>query len=376
MERFGQVMSEAQRRGIITADQSRQLAILFNEAVSTDADGDSVADALHIPSDGADASPEELSEAPRFVRGFHDILISIGIGAALLGLWVLAGSPVGPVLVIVGAAVLAEFLVRRQRLALPAFCLTGFYTAAVYAVVTGLVTPLPSDGYPPFTFFLLLFSVPLSLVPFYLRYRVPVALAAMIGSAFLFAYLFMLALVGAITEQSFGSGSMPWFAHMIGLVLALGLFGAAMAFDLSDRLRITRRSDVAFWLHLAAAPMLLFIIFAMTTGGDGGFWWAADPDPGDALMAIVLVFAMMAIGVVIDRRAFVTSGLVSLGVAIFVLSREADIAVGSTEALAILAVGLIVLAMGTGWRGLRRIALSGLPQTMRDRLPPAVVAAD
>ena len=375
MERHEQVLSEAQRRGIITADQFRQLGAMFGEAGVDVAASAAASQGGAVFDDDADASPEELSEAPRFVRGFHDILISIGLGAALLGLWVLTGSVTGPVLVIAGAIVLAELLVRRQRLALPAFCLTGFYTAAVYALVIAFVTPGEVEGLAPSTFFALLFSVPVSLMPFYLRYRVPVALATMIGSAFLLAYLLTVALVGAVTGQEFGSGSMPWFAHAIGLVLALGLFGAAMAFDLSDRLRLTRRSDVAFWLHLAAAPMLLFMVFAMIMGGEGGFWWAADPSPGDALVAILLVVAMMLVGVVIDRRAFVTSGLISLGVAIFVLSREAEIAVGSTEALAILSVGLIVLAMGAGWRALRRLVLAGLPAAMRDRLPPAVIAA-
>ncbi len=37
----------------------------------------------------------------------------------------------------------------------------------------------------------------------------------------------------------------------------LAVFAAAMAFDISDRERVTRRADCAFWLHLLAAPLIV-----------------------------------------------------------------------------------------------------------------------
>ena len=66
-------------------------------------------------------SPVEESEAPRFIRGFHDILITIGLVVGLVGLGGLASIYA----VIPAAIVLAEILVRRQRLALPAVTLTA-----------------------------------------------------------------------------------------------------------------------------------------------------------------------------------------------------------------------------------------------------------
>ena len=44
----------------------------------------------------------------------------------------------------------------------------------------------------------------------------------------------------------------------ISLLCALGLFATALYFDFGDRLRRTTRSDIAFWLHLGAAPALLY----------------------------------------------------------------------------------------------------------------------
>jgi hypothetical protein len=43
----------------------------------------------------------------------------------------------------------------------------------------------------------------------------------------------------------------------------LRVFAAAMSFDLSDRDRMTRRSDCAFWLHLLAAPLIVHSLISL-----------------------------------------------------------------------------------------------------------------
>jgi hypothetical protein len=51
--------------------------------------------------------------------------------------------------------------------------------------------------------------------------------------------------------------------------LRLVVFGIALRWDASDRERRTRRADVAFWLHLLAAPLLVHPVFT-TLGTWGG----------------------------------------------------------------------------------------------------------
>ena len=48
--------------------------------------------------------------------------------------------------------------------------------------------------------------------------------------------------------------------------LGVGVFLFAMRWDSSDPARQTRRSDVAFWLHLLAATGVLLIVFAIFSG--------------------------------------------------------------------------------------------------------------
>ena len=59
-----------------------------------------------------------------------------------------------------------------------------------------------------------------------------------------------------------------------GLVLGIGVFLFAMWWDSSDPRRETRRSDVAFWLHLLSAPLIVHPIFSLLglTEGTATTW--------------------------------------------------------------------------------------------------------
>ncbi len=308
-----------------------------------------------------DEAAVESSEAPRFLRGFHDILITIGIVVLLLGLGALVNFLVAlPVII-----VLAEWFVRQQRLAFPAFTLT-----IMLAAIVGLFAPQIDDS-DPITELATRFGWQFAALGlFYWRYRVPVALALMLVSLFAFGYFVVIDLMGAGADTfgaSFGQNTRLYGA--VGLVFAVALFSLAMQFDLADRLRVTRRSDVAFWLHLAAAPALLYAIFAALLGSEG-FVFSGDKTLEKSLAVIGIVILLMFIGIIIDRRAFVTAGLISLGVAIYIVAEQIGIAISSVGAFSAVGVGIVVLLLGSGWQTLRGFFLAGLPETVRDRLPP------
>src|SRR5262249_17034056 len=85
------------------------------------------------------------------------------------------------------------------------------------------------------------------------RFMVPITIAA--GAATAAALVLGLAVAAGPSLAD----------HLLILVLVAGfaVFALAMWWDMGDRTRTTRRSDVAFWLHLLAAPMLVHPIFAM-----------------------------------------------------------------------------------------------------------------
>lgn len=371
MHDLKQALAEAEQDGIVSQEQRQQITALFIQRGLLAAEGGVSAFAgLDRAKDADPPTPAEESESPRFVRGFHDILITIGVLAALIGLWGFAG----PFAVLPAILILAEILIVRQRLALPAFTLTLAFLATVVSITLPFVEELMGGQDTPIGGFLFFLVQPLVLVPFFWRYRVPAALALIILSAV--AAVFMLVLAGISASRGLEDimEAAPLTVASLALTFAVILFAVAMAFDMGDPRRVTRRSDVAFWLHLGVAPILLYSFYAVLTMSAGGGWvLQAQAGLNEALLAMIVVAVLMLTGIVIDRRAFVTSGLISLGAAIVVLAREADIDMTSFATLPVFAVGLVVLTLGIGWQRLRAWVLGVLPQAVVKRVPPAVV---
>ena len=367
------ILNDAVQAGLVPADGTARLADFLlgrGVGVAQGTAADPSASGLDTLRAAEPVSPVEDSEAPRFVRGFHDILITIGIVVALVGVAGLASIYA----VIPVALVLAEILVRRQRLALPAVTLT---VAVIIAVCYGSI-PLWSNMDPASEHWIpagALAAISLAAFLIYWRYKVPLALAGGLVSAFAAATF------GAAVATQDLSGDATFFeAHQTALVTFLGLFavlvfGAALWFDIRDRHRLTRRSDVAFWMHLAAAPAILYTVMAQIYLGNAEGWFSADTSIWQAAAIVASVVALMLIGIVLDRRAFVTSGLLSFGYAFKVLLTEGGLTSVLASAdtllfLTFLAIGVVVLSLGIGWQPLRRVIVGNLPDGLRDLVPP------
>ena len=350
-------LQDAVEKGLVDAAKVADLERHLSKALALPAG--SVGDSML-------SSPPD-TEAPRFLRGFHDVLISIGILILFAGLWGL-----GNIFVITPAIILlSEILVARQRLALPAVVLT--ISAAAVTWIAGLVilgdyvdadTSLGLAAYvAPFPAVLGLYA---------LRYRVPLAVALFIASCLALATM----LVFALLERLFGVQhfitSYPFLLVCILLLSAGGLFAIAMRFDLADRHRISRSADIAFWLHLMTAPALLyavlsFVIYLRT----GALRIAPESWQGDLALPIIgVVSCLMLVGILIDRRAFATSGLVALVVAVIGILKEQQLTGDLIVFMALAVVGIVVLLVGVGWRYLRQRVLELFPPAMAEKLPP------
>lgn len=356
---------KVENANIVSSEQMKQMRkISLGYKFSAQA-GEGMFDELDKPSRIDDNFAIDDTEAPRLVRGFHDILISIGIVAALSGLWTISG----PWITVIALLILTEIFVLRQKLAFPAFVLTGFFVTTVLGCIGTLEKYLYTASTAPLIAF---GGATVALSLFYWRYKIPVTLALLIcaGFATLFSvFLFFLDQQNNSMEFLFKEEAR--LIGGVGLVLTVCQFLVAMRFDAKDPKRLTRNSDVAFWLHLAVAPLLMYSLFLLLFGSSG-FWWAKEPSGSDAIIALLVVTFLMAIGIIIDRRAFVTSGLISLGVALFILTKDAGVTATNISALSLLGVGVIVLLLGTGWQKLRGFALNFLPQSWKERLPPIV----
>ena len=136
----------------------------------------------------------------------------------------------------------------------------------------------------------------------------------------------------------------------------------AMWWDSSDRARLTRRSDVAFWLHLLAAPMIVHPIFTLLGLNNG------SASLGEGLVVVLLYIALGLTALAVDRRALLVSALA------YVLWALADLfkrfgAVELNIALTALVIGSALLLLSAFWHQARAAIVRPLPEALKDRLP-------
>lgn len=306
---------------------------------------------------GQRAAPMADEEQFRLLTGFNDIFVAIALVLLLVALGALGARvalTLGAALVAAASWGLAEFFTRRRRMALPSILLLASFVGAM--AVLGLVAGTAATGNGPETVRIVVaagFAV-VSAAAHWGRFHVPVTLAVGASAAVGGAVALLSALVPGLA------------AHWPLLLLGGGLlvFGQAMSWDMSDPARETRRADVAFWLHLAAAPMIVHPVFALL-----GLLGAA---PGEGLgraaaaVAVYLVLALVAL--VVDRRALLVSALFYVLYAISALLRAAG-ALEISLTLTALVVGSGLLALSAFWHAARALVLGWVPAALRARVP-------
>jgi hypothetical protein len=187
------------------------------------------------------------------------------------------------------------------------------------------------------------------------RFRVPITVAAG-AAAGVGVGLGLLAVMLGRTEGL--SETLLVFA----LLLGIGVFLFAMWWDSSDPTRQTRRSDVAFWLHLLAAPLIVHPIFSLLGLTEG------TASTGEAVI-VLLVYALLGlVALAIDRRALLVSALAYVLYALNSLFDEYG-AVELSLAFTALVIGSGLLLLSAFWHTARRKVVGTLPVNLRAKLP-------
>ncbi len=309
------------------------------------------------------------AEAVRFVRGFHDVFLAIGVAILVFGVgfaaMLVAGIPVGTIVPAVVAWGLAEVFARRRKLVLPSIVLAAAFTAAVgltvatlYALGLDLATAgssdLPADWSEGGIGIAGAAGGIVAALAFFARFRLPFALGAAALSA---VVLVLIALLW------WGAGDRLF--SLVTLATGLAVFALAMIFDLEDPGRSGLGSDNAFWLHLVAAPVIVYAAIGLF-GIESRF----DLGLQDALVVVGIVVALGLVALAVDRRALLVAGLGYLGFAIGRLIAATEFTSETIIAATLVVLGLVMVALGSGWQPARRGVLRLLPAGLRARLPP------
>ena len=357
-----QELDDAVASGVITAD---------------------AADALraHVERQRSTAIPDE--EQFRLITGFNDIFVSIAAAILLFavgwigqsigqstGLFITDNGETGPsflapLAVAATAWPLALFFTAKRRMALPSILLLLAFVGGVL-LTSGflLVQIIGPDRFNEQNQLLGAtvggVAAAIAAVGAWLhwrRFHVPITVAA--GAAAV-AGLFLAVMIGIV--QPGDSESAKNLILGFVLLLGIGVFLFAMWWDASDRGRITRRADVAFWLHLLAAPMIAHPIFSLLGLNSG----AVSIGEGLVVVGLYVLFGLTALA--IDRRALLVSALAYVLYALTELFKQFG-AVELNVALTALIIGSALLLLSAYWHQARRLVVMRLPANLQGRLP-------
>ena len=352
-----QELDDAVASGVITADAAAALR-------------------LHIEQQRSTAIPDE--EQFRLLTGFNDIFVAIAAAILLFAVgWI--GQSIGqssgltidergptfvaPLLVAVTSWGLAMYFTAKRRMALPSILLLlafvgGVFATSLFGLILG-VGPDNVNGNDKLGGALAAASAAIAGGAAWLHWRkfhVPITVAAGAASVAGIIVGLLVSALGQNLEQARNV--------VLGLMLFLGvgIFLFAMWWDASDRARLTRRSDVAFWLHLLAAPMIVHPIFTLLGLNNG------SATLSEGLIVIALYIALGLTALAVDRRALLVSALA------YVLWALADLfkrfgAVELNIALTALVIGSALLLLSAFWHQARGAIVRPLPTGLRDRLP-------
>ncbi|WP_174293268.1 hypothetical protein [Sphingomonas bacterium] len=307
------------------------------------------------------AAPAVDEEHFRLITGFNDIFVSIAIALLLIALGQIGGqvtSGLGGALVAAASWGLAEYFTARRRMALPSIILLLTFIGGIGAALIGAVVPL-DHGWSDRTHALIGGGMALVCAAaawlHWRRFSVPITVAAGAASLVGVAVALVLAAVPAAKDA-------VWPLLLIG---GVAVFAFAMRWDLSDPERRTRRADVAFWLHLVAAPLIAHPVFQML-GVFGG-----EVTLATALIVLALYLAFAFVALAVDRRALLVSGLVYVLYAMYALFRSAG-AVELSAAFTALIIGSALLTLSAFWQPMRRLVVGTLG-SLAGRLPPVAL---
>ena len=335
-------------------------------------------------------TPTPDEEHVRLLQGFNDlyvyassILLMIGLG--WLGSKVEVGrgpSFVMPLLVALGCWGLAEYFVRRKRLALTAITLTWVFVYAVFFTLVLLAAQVLEGGDRTTQQLVMAVAAALGAGAAFLhwkRFGEPIAVSLVLT---MLAFAVM-SLVGAIMPSD-PDGTV---SSIVMLLLGLATLFYALTWEARDIHRITKQSDIAFWLHFAAAWEIAF-------GVAGLLGLMGYVSQGSAIGAIVVFVILTLIGIILDRRVYVLLGAWLLGIGLYTLIRGDPMSGNSpygseygssygyspygmgmgdtvdSAMLTVLIVGVVLVVLGMFWTQIRG-GLSGLAAPLAGKVPPA-----
>lgn len=325
----------------------------IQSAISAGILDEATANALKAHANSASSTIAD-EEHFRLISGFNDIFVVIASLLLLSSLSWIGGAQYGSLMAAIAAWGLAEFFVLKRRMALPAIVLLLAFVGYLFVASKSLMSPtVAASGTSDMAQFIIIPSIVavIAALLHWLRFKVPITVAA--GTA-------ALAMTGLATLMSFDN--LTAYVAPIAVIIGLAVFAFAMRWDSKDTQRQTRQSDVAFWLHLLAAPIIIHPVFEIIGVLHGNI------NLLQASLVFILYIAIAIISLLIDRRALMVS---ALGYVVYVFSTLlSDMGhVGIGFAVTAFTIGSALLLLSAFWHKCRGFLLRLVPEKLKSYLP-------
>ncbi len=297
-------------------------------------------------------------ENDRLVKSYADFFVAIGVSVVLAGASLVTYGvsknllAAGMVAAAISWAVTVTLALKKRM----AFTSTILLFALLAGVGIGVFDILTTVGFEANGLTVTLSPVLVALAAqlHWRLYRVPAAVAAGIGA-------FVVAVTSGLDVASAGAGMVMLPAILLS---GIAVFAYAIYWDLSDTDLHTHRNDVAFWLHLLAAPLLATPLFILAVN-----WGQSESGSFNSAFAVSLHFTICAISLVFNRRVFLVSATTSMFVVTTLIIAEGDASFGLLiTVLAQVVIAIFVLVFWK-WARSRNLDLFKIPETWRQRLP-------
>ncbi|MEL6532452.1 MAG: hypothetical protein AAFQ06_05365 [Pseudomonadota bacterium] len=311
-----------------------------------------------------------LDEPFELFRGFNEIFIVVGLSILFAGWWGITGLSLFTlgasnngyvatiaygVITAVAVCVIASYFTLRRRMVAPSILLSIVFGLA--AVQTGFGFAWAARVDTPAVFAIGAGTATLGLSAYYLMFRVPFAMLLIALGVFATCFA-LLTFEGGLPDTPADIFLLSGSGAFALLTLGLGLIGffIAMAFDMSDPHRVSRRASSGFWLHVISAPAIVNTV-ALTLLETGSLT--------AQLGLVVFILALAIVAILIDRRSFLVAGVGYLVAVAFAVVEGGGF-------LVIFGLGAVLVLLGAKWDVIRASLMQATPDFPgKTRLPPS-----
>ena len=322
----------------------------LNTAVTQGIFSESAVEAFRDQVASVHGLPAVDEENFKLIGGFNDIFIVIACGLLLFSSFSVleaANTSLGYLVFLLLSWALAEFFVLKRKMALPAIMLLLAFVGGMVGLSDSVLSVTSESGG-----ILAATAAALAAYLHWWRFSVPITVAVATAAA--------VGLLIAIIQSVFFEVNL-WLPPVL-FVCGLAVFAFAMSWDSADRARLSYKSDVAFWLHLLAAPMIIHPVFTSLDilNGEEGLLSMA--------LVILLYLLLTVVSISIDRRVLMVSSLIYVIYALSGLIDRYGVA-GSSFAFTGLLMGAILLLLSAYWHRVRVLLVNYLPIWVQLKLP-------